>query len=71
MRDVAREMVELAMQGLRNRARLNAQGEDETKYLAPLLDIIHGAPTQAEHWLARFNGPWRGDVTRIFAEAAI
>ena len=71
VRDVAREMVELAMQGLRNRARLNAQGEDETKYLAPLLDIIHGAPTQAEHWLARFNGPWRGDVTRIFAEAAI
>ena len=71
VRDLAREMVELAVQGLRNRGVRNAAGEDETRFLAPLLDIIHGAPTQAEHWLARFNGPWRGDVTPIFAEAAI
>ena len=71
LRDVAREMVELAAQGLRNRARENGAGEDETKFLAPLFDIIHGAPTQAEHWLGRFNGAWRGDVTKIFAEAAI
>jgi len=71
VRDVAREMVELAAQGLRNRARVNGAGEDETKFLAPLFDIIHGAPTQAEHWLDRFNGAWRGDVTRIFGEAAI
>ncbi|MDR3523931.1 MAG: glutamate--cysteine ligase [Acetobacteraceae bacterium] len=71
LRDVAREMVELAAQGLRNRARVNGAGEDETKFLAPLFDIIHGAPTQAEYWLGRFNGAWRGDVTKIFGEAAI
>jgi glutamate--cysteine ligase len=70
-RDLAREMVEIAAQGLRNRARQDASGIDERKYLAPLFDIIHGAPTQAEHWLAKYNGAWRGDVTAIFAEAAI
>jgi glutamate--cysteine ligase len=70
-RELARDVVELAALGLRNRARLDASGQDESRHLAPLFDIIHGAPTQAEHWLARFNGPWRGDVTAIFAEAAI
>jgi len=71
LRDLARDMVALAADGLRARGRLNAAGEDESRYLAPLHDIIDGAPTQAEHWLARFNGAWNGDVTRIFAEAAI
>ncbi len=71
LRDLARDMVELATQGLKARGRLNAAGEDESRYLEPLHHIIHGAPTQAEHWLARFNGEWRGDVTRIFGEAAI
>jgi glutamate--cysteine ligase len=71
LRDLARDMVELATQGLRARSIRNAAGDDESVLLAPLHDIIHGAPTQAEHWLARFNGEWGGDVTRIFGEAAI
>jgi glutamate--cysteine ligase len=71
VRDIARDMIAIAAQGLRNRGRLNAQGQDESIYLAPLHEIVNGAPTQAEHWLARFNGEWAGDVTRIFTEAAI
>jgi glutamate--cysteine ligase len=71
LRDLARDMVELATQGLRARGIRNAAGDDESVLLAPLHDIIHGAPTQAEHWLARFNGEWAGNVTRIFGEAAI
>ncbi len=71
VRDIAREMVDIATDGLRNRARLNTSGADETGYLGPLHEIVHGKPSQAEHWLQRFNGEWSGNVTEIFREAAI
>jgi glutamate--cysteine ligase len=71
LRDLARDMVAIAHDGLRARARQDATGQDETCYLAPLQTIVHGAPTQAEHWLARYDGPWRRDVRPIFAEAEV
>ncbi len=71
LRDLGREVVAIARDGLAARARRNGAGEDETKYLDPLQEIVNGGPTQAEHWLSRFNGDWHGDITRIFAESAI
>jgi glutamate--cysteine ligase len=70
LRDLAREVVEIAKDGLRSRAAMGAHGLDETIYLAPLEAIAAGAPTQAEHWLEKYNGIWNGNVTRIFNEAA-
>ena len=69
LRDLAREAIAIAARGLKNRARRNAAGEDESVYLAPLQEIAAGAPTQAEHWLQRYEGAWKGDVRKIFAEA--
>ena len=71
VRDMARDMVEIAAQGLKSRARMDAYGRDERVHMAPLHALVHGGPTQAEQWIARFNGKWRGDITRIFGEAAI
>ncbi len=71
LRDLARDAVAISKQGLRARARLRADGADESTYLAPLEAIADGAPTQAEHWLARYHGAWDGDARRIFSEAAI
>ncbi len=71
VRDLAKDMVAIARDGLRARSRPNARGEDETGYLAPLDALVHGAPNQAEQWLERFHGPWHGDAARIFPEAAI
>jgi glutamate--cysteine ligase len=71
LRDLARDAVAIARDGLRARARRNAAGEDEAVFLAPLEAIAAGAPTQAEHWLARDLESWQGDVRQIFAEAAI
>ena len=71
LRDLARDVLAIAADGLKSRARTNAAGEDERIYLAPLEAIAHGAPTQAEHWLGRYHGAWHGDATRIFAEAAL
>jgi glutamate--cysteine ligase len=71
LRELGREVVALAKQGLRARRRLDAAGRDERIYLEPLEEIVAGGPTQAEAWLGRYHGPWRGDVRPIFAEGAI
>jgi glutamate--cysteine ligase len=71
LRDLARDAVAIARDGLRARSRRNPAGEDESGYLAPLEAITAGEPTQAEHWLGRYHRRWQGDIRQIFAEAAI
>ena len=71
LRDLAREVVAVSREGLRARARLDATEQDESGYLEPLVAIVAGEPTQAEHWLARFHQAWQGDVRRIFSEGVI
>jgi glutamate--cysteine ligase len=70
LRDLARAVVAIATDGLAARARRDADGGDERRYLAPLQEIAAAAPTQAEYWLQRYHGAWREDVRAIFAEAA-
>ncbi len=65
VRDLARASVAIARDGLR------ARGLGEEVYLEPLQAIVEGAPTQAEHWLERYHGAWKGDVSHIFTEAAV
>jgi glutamate--cysteine ligase len=71
LRDLARDVVAIACDGLRARNRRDKSGNDEAVYLAPLLEIAGGGPVQAEHWLARNRSDWNGDIRNIFAEAAI
>jgi glutamate--cysteine ligase len=71
LRDLVGPLVTIAEDGLAARGLVNADGEDERIYLEPLREIAAGGPTQAEHWLARWDGAWGGDTRRIFAEAAI
>jgi glutamate--cysteine ligase len=68
--EIAREMVELAREGLRRRANLE-NGNDESIYLAPLLATLEDGRTPADRWLERYHGAWQGDLTRIFDEAEI
>jgi glutamate--cysteine ligase len=71
LRDLARDVIVIAADGLRARGRRDAAGRDEAIYLAPLEAIVAGEPTQAEHWLARYHQAWQGDARRILTEAAI
>lgn len=71
VRALAARMVAIATDGLRARAVTDGNGRDESHLLAPLQAIVAGGPTQAEHWLERYHGAWQGDVSRIFAEAAV
>ncbi|MBD8065522.1 glutamate--cysteine ligase [Devosia sp. PTR5] len=67
--DVAAQAVGIAEAGLVRRARLNAQGRDETIHLAPLEATIRTGKSPAQRWLEKFHGEWNEDVTPIFREA--
>ncbi|MGH7160510.1 MAG: glutamate--cysteine ligase, partial [Acetobacteraceae bacterium] len=71
LRDLAREVIAISKDGLARRSRRNEAGEDEQGYLSPVEAIAEGAPTEAERWLGRFHGAWKGDVRPIFSEAKI
>jgi glutamate--cysteine ligase len=68
--DIARQAVAIARQGLKDRARLNAAGEDETGYLVELEDIAATGVTAAERLIERFRTEWRGDLTPVFEACA-
>ena len=71
LRDLARETINIAREGLRARNRLDSQQRNETMYLEPIAAIAEGAPTQAEELLMHFDGPWGGEITRIFRHTAV
>jgi len=66
--ELARECVAIAHAGLRRRNRLDAAGHDESKYLAPLDDILAQGRTPAEDLLEKFHGPWGGSVEPIYSD---
>jgi glutamate--cysteine ligase len=68
--DLARETLTLARKGLAKRERLDAQGRDETGYLAPLDEIVERGRTAAELLLEKYHGPWGGSVDPVFDEYA-
>jgi glutamate--cysteine ligase len=71
LRDLAREVVAIATDGLRARSFRDKNGSDESIHLAPLLEIAAGGPVPAEYWLERNRTVWKGDIRNILAEAAI
>jgi glutamate--cysteine ligase len=71
LRDLARDVVAIARDGLRARDRRDKNGNNESIHLAPLFEITAGGPVQAESWLARSRTVWHGDIRNIFSEAAI
>ncbi|PJG48054.1 glutamate--cysteine ligase [Sphingobium sp. LB126] len=68
LRDIAGDVLDIARSGLSARARLNASGDNETGYLAPLDEIVASGQTHAERLLARYHGEWQGDLGKIYAE---
>jgi glutamate--cysteine ligase len=71
LRAIAGEALAVARAGLARRARKDAQGRDETIYLAPLEKIVADGRVPAERWIARFEGAWGRSVDPAFEEATI
>lgn len=66
--DIAREVVSLSRQGLKNRARLNAEGQDESVFLGPLDEVVAKQTTLADDLLSLYHGRWNGSVDPVFDE---
>ena len=70
VQEVARDLVAIASEGLRRRARRDASGADESRYLAPLQEIAGSGLTGADRLLERFGTVWSGRIDPVWREAA-
>lgn len=70
VREIALEVIELASAGLAARARLNAAGDNETGFLAPLQEVAERGFTPAERKLRLYSDEWSGSVDPVFTECA-
>ncbi|MGL5446139.1 MAG: glutamate--cysteine ligase [Rhabdaerophilum sp.] len=68
--DLARETLALSRAGLKNRARLDGFGRDETIFLEPLERLVEAGETQADQLLKRFHDEWGGSVDPVFEALA-
>eukprot|EP00882_Tetradesmus_deserticola_P003417 GHRQ01003613.1.p1 GENE.GHRQ01003613.1~~GHRQ01003613.1.p1 ORF type:complete len:491 (+),score=78.50 GHRQ01003613.1:97-1569(+) len=66
--EVAREVVELSRSGLKARARLNSEGQDESVFLNTLDEVLAKRTTLADDMLALYHGRWSGSVEPVFEE---
>ncbi|MEL1250818.1 glutamate--cysteine ligase [Aurantiacibacter gilvus] len=69
MRDLAREVLDIAHEGLAARARLNSMGDNETGFLNPLREIVDSGKVPAELLLDLYHGAWGGDISRIYEQS--
>ena len=68
--ELARDVVEIAHAGLRARKQLNADGADETMYLAPLDRAVASGQAPADELLAKWHGEWKGSFAALFRDCA-
>ncbi|MCA1336304.1 glutamate--cysteine ligase [Pseudooceanicola marinus] len=70
MHDIAREVLAIAENGLKARARPGAGGliPDETHFLNALKESVDSGKVLADELLDKYNGEWGGDISRVFGE---
>ena len=68
--ELARDVVEIAHAGLRARKLLDAQGDDETIYLAPLDRAVASGQAPADELLAKWHGEWKGSFAALYRDLA-
>jgi len=68
LKAVALEVLGIAEEGLKARARAHAFDKDEAHFLSALKEIVETGRTPAEELLERYHGPWGGDLDRVYAE---
>ncbi len=67
LKDLAVELMQIAMVGLARQQALNERGEDESIYLVRLFDQVRNGYNQANLVVARWKGPWNYDLSRMVA----
>ena len=67
---IAIAAVELAKTGLKRRAHLNGEGDDEAHFLQPLIEAAESGKTPADTLLDDYATRWRGLVDPVYVEDA-
>ncbi|HKD66467.1 MAG TPA: glutamate--cysteine ligase [Candidatus Binataceae bacterium] len=67
LKDLAVELMQIAMSGLARQRALNERGEDEGIYLARLFDQVRGGYNHANLVVSRWKGAWNYDIRRLIA----
>ena len=72
MLDLAREVVAIAKEGLRVRARpgLGGMVPDERHFLHALDESLEAGQSPADELIAKYHGEWSGDLSRIYADCS-
>ncbi|UAK23993.1 glutamate--cysteine ligase [Sphingomonas nostoxanthinifaciens] len=66
---LGKQILEISRRGLAARRRLNAAGDDETGFLAPLHEIVESGKVPAQRLLDLYHGAWGGDLSRVYETA--
>ncbi|MDX8384287.1 MAG: glutamate--cysteine ligase [Ghiorsea sp.] len=66
----AKNMLEIANEGLNRINHCDHHKQNESKYLNPLFDVVTSGETQAERWLKLWHGEWNQNIDPLFFEAA-
>ena len=66
--DIARETLSISRLGLKNRNRLNGDGQDESVFLSSIEEVLAKKTTLADDMLALYHGRWGGSVLPSFDE---
>jgi len=68
--DVAKDLFQIAWEGLRRQHSLNKNGEDETIYLNPLKPLLFQGKCPADILVEKWQGELRQDVKNLIAYSA-
>ena len=68
--ELARQAVAISKGGLARRRKLNGAGRDESIFIEPLIEIAQSGRTVADDLLARYHGPWAGNIDKVYEEFA-
>ncbi len=63
------QMLDISRAGLMRLHEMNEAGEDESIFLAPVIQAVESGKTQADRWLAAYQNEWHQNIDRIFIEA--
>ncbi len=70
MREIARDVVAIAQQGLAARGYTDGLGNDETMFLRPLNEILDSGKSASDLLLDQYHNEWNGDINCVFRDHA-
>jgi glutamate--cysteine ligase len=70
VRDVARDVLKFARQGLNNRGLNGCKGKTEASFLDVLDESVLSGKTAADELLELYHGRWNQDISRVFRDYA-